>query len=236
MYCLCIEYINDVRNMAYEYEYPHPAVTVDVAIFTVRNDALKVLLIKRALDPFNGRWALPGGFVRMEESLLDAAKRELREETGVAAAYLEQLYTFGEPDRDPRERVISVAYYALMPSDALELRAASDAEGVAWFGIDDLPQLAFDHRDILEMALARLAAKLSYSTIAFQLMPAEFTMPELRHLYELVTREEIDARNFAKRILALNVIEATGQDRRAGAHRPAKLYRVIDRNKVEVIK
>ncbi len=222
--------------MAYTYEYPHPAVTVDVVIFTVRNDQLKVLLIKRALAPFNGQWALPGGFVEMEESLIDAAKRELREETGVSAAYLEQLYTFGEPKRDPRERVISVAYYALMPSDALEIKAASDAEGVGWFGIDDLPELAFDHPEIMDMALERLAAKLEYSTIAFQLMPEEFTMPELRHLYELITREDIDARNFAKRILALNVIEPTGKDRREGAHRPAKLFRVIDRSKVEVIK
>ena len=222
--------------MAYEYEFPHPAVTVDVVIFTIRNDELKVLLIKRALEPFDGQWALPGGFVEMKESLLDAARRELREETGVDAAYLEQLYTFGEPKRDPRERVISVAYYALMPSDALEIKAASDAEGVGWFGIDDLPRLAFDHQEILDMALQRLAAKLDYSTIAFQLMPDEFTMPELRHLYELITREELDARNFAKRILALNVIEPTGQDRRDGAHRPAKLYRVIDRSKVEVIK
>lgn len=222
--------------MAYEYEYPHPAVTVDVVIFTVRNDELKVLLIKRALEPFIGSWALPGGFVDLEEGLVDAAKRELQEETGVAAAYLEQLYTFGDPNRDPRERVISVAYYALMPSDALEIRAASDAEGVGWFSIDDLPGLAFDHREILDTALERLSAKLEYSTIAFQLMPEEFTMPELRHLYELVGRDEIDPRNFAKRILALDVIEPTGNVRREGAHRPAKLFRVIDRSKVEVIK
>ncbi len=222
--------------MSYSYEYPHPAVTVDVVIFTVRNDTLKVLLINRAREPFRGQWALPGGFVDMDESLVDAAKRELLEETGVAAAYLEQLYTFGEPKRDPRERVISVAYYALMPSDALEIKAASDADGVGWFGVDDLPALAFDHADILDMALARLAAKLDYSTIAFQLMPAEFTMPELRHLYELITRDTIDARNFAKRILALDVIEPTGKDRRDGAHRPAKLYRVKDRSRVEVIK
>ncbi len=222
--------------MAYEYEFPHPAVTVDVAIFTIRNDELKVLLIKRALDPFLGSWALPGGFVELDESLVEAAKRELKEETGVAAAYLEQLYTFGEPNRDPRERVISVAYYALMPSDALEIKAASDAEGVGWFSIDELPKLAFDHSDILTMALTRLAAKLEYSTVAFQLMPEEFTMPELRHLYELISRQEIDARNFSKRILALDVIEPTGKERREGAHRPAKLYRVKDRSRVEVIK
>ncbi|MEM6513689.1 MAG: NUDIX domain-containing protein [Pseudomonadota bacterium] len=222
--------------MSFEYEYPHPAVTVDVVIFTVRSDELKVLLIKRALEPFRGSWALPGGFVEMDESLIDAAKRELREETGVTAAYLEQLYSFGAPDRDPRERVISVAYYALMPSDALEIKASSDAEGVGWFSIDELPTLAFDHSDILEMALTRLSAKLDYSTIAFQLMPEEFTMPELRQLYELIGREEIDARNFSKRMLALDVIEATGNDRRVGAHRPAKLFRVKDRSKVEVIK
>ena len=222
--------------MAYEYEFPHPAVTVDVVIFTIRNDELKVLLIKRALDPFLGSWALPGGFVELDESLVEAAKRELKEETGVAAAYLEQLYTFGEPNRDPRERVISVAYYALMPSDALEIKAASDAEGVGWFSIDELPKLAFDHSDILTMALTRLAAKFEYSTVAFQLMPEEFTMPEMRHLYELISREEIDARNFSKRILALDVIEPTGKERREGAHRPAKLYRVKDRSRVEVIK
>lgn len=222
--------------MTYHYEYPHPAVTVDVVIFTIRNDELKVLLIKRANDPFQGQWALPGGFVDMDESLVEAARRELHEETGVEAGYLEQLYTFGQPDRDPRERVISVAYYALMPSDALEIKAASDAEGVGWFTAGDLPALAFDHPQIIDMALERLSAKLDYSTIAFQLMPEEFTMPELRHLYELITREHLDARNFAKRILALNVIEPTGHDRREGAHRPAKLYRVIDRSKVEVIK
>ena len=222
--------------MAYEYDHPHPAVTVDIAIFTIRGDELKVLLIKRALEPFVGRWALPGGFVGIDESLIDAAKRELAEETGVSAAYLEQLYTFGAPDRDPRERVISVTYFALMPSDALEIKAASDAEGVGWFSIDELPDLAFDHSDILGMALERLAAKLDYSTIAFQLVPDTFTMPELRHIYELVLREDIDARNFAKRILALDVIEPTGTMRREGAHRPAKLYRVKDRSKVEVFK
>ena len=222
--------------MPYVYQHPHPAVTVDVVIFTVRNDELKVLLIKRALEPYNGCWALPGGFVGIDESLQAAARRELEEETGVDAAYLEQLYTFGEPDRDPRERVISVAYYALMPSDALQIKAASDAEGVGWFSIDELPDLAFDHPGILDTALQRLSAKVDYSTIALQLMPEEFSMPELRQLYELIKREEIDARNFSKRILALDVIEPTGNVRREGAHRPAKLFRVKDRDKVEVIK
>ena len=222
--------------MSYTYEYPHPAVTVDVVIFTVRNDELKVLLIKRAMDPYVGQWALPGGFVAIDESLTDAAARELREETGVEAAYLEQLFTFGDPGRDPRERVISVAYFALMPSDALEIKAASDAEGVGWFGIDDVPDLAFDHAVILDTALRRLSAKLDYSTIAFQLMPETFTMAELRHLYELLSRTPIDKRNFSKRILGLGVIQPTGDERRDGPHRPAKLYRVIDRGRVDVIK
>ncbi len=222
--------------MSFTYDYPHPAVTVDVVIFTIRNDALKVLLIKRAGAPFVGQWALPGGFVGIDEGLEDAASRELREETGVKAAYLEQLFTFGEPKRDPRERVISVAYFALMPSDAIEIKAASDAEGVGWFGIDDVPELAFDHATILDSALQRLSAKLDYSTIAFQLMPETFTMAELRHLYELLSQDPIDKRNFSKRILALKVIEPTGEERRDGPHRPAKLYRVIDRGRVEVIK
>jgi ADP-ribose pyrophosphatase YjhB (NUDIX family) len=222
--------------MSYTYAYPHPAVTTDIVIFTIRQDALKVLLIKRGEPPYQGDWALPGGFVRLEESLEAGARRELREETGVAGVYLEQLFTFGRPDRDPRERVITVAYYALVPSDRLELRAASDAEGVGWFGLRELPRLAFDHAEILAQAHARLVAKLDYSTIAFQFMPASFTLSELQQVYELVLGEPIDKRNFRKKILALGCIEPTGEERREGAHRPAQLYRVIDRDRVEVIK
>ncbi len=222
--------------MPFTYDYPHPAVTADVAVFTVRNDELQVLLIKRALKPFQGEWALPGGFVEPGEDLQAAAERELQEESGVSGVYLEQLFTFGEPNRDPRERVITVAYYALIPSDTVELKAASDAEGVAWFSVDKLPELAFDHDEILEMALDRLKAKLEYSTIGLQLMPEAFTLTELQHVYELIAREAIDKRNFRKRILAFDVIEPTGEEKREGPHRPAKLYRVIDRSKVDVIK
>ena len=175
--------------MSYTYEYPHPAVTTDIVIFTIRQDELKVLLIKRALPPFQGEWALPGGFVNLDESLDAGARRELEEETGVKDVYLEQLYTFGAPDRDPRERVITVAYYALIPSDKIEIRAATDAEGVSWFGLQELPDLAFDHEQILKAAHQRLAAKLDYSTIAFQFMPKEFTLTELQQVYELILRE-----------------------------------------------
>jgi len=222
--------------MAYTYKYPHPAVSVDIAIFTIRDEALKVLLIRRGQPPYRGEWALPGGFVGLEESLKHAAWRELKEETGVNAVYLEQLFTFGHPQRDPRERVISVAYFALIPSDKLEIKAASDADSVDWFGIEEVPKLAFDHKKILRKALERVAAKLDYSTIAFQLMPETFTMPQLQHVYEVITRVPTDKRNFRKRMLALNVIEQTGEEKRTGAHRPAKLYRVVDRNKVDYIK
>ena len=220
----------------YSYPYPHPAVTTDIVVFTIRHDELKVLLIKRADDPYLGAWALPGGFVEIDESLDDGARRELEEETGVTGVYLEQLYTFGAPDRDPRERVITVAYYALIPSDRLQIRAASDAEAVGWFGLSELPPLAFDHEDILDLAHQRLKAKLDYSTIAFQFMPSEFTLSELQQVYELILGEPLDKRNFRKRILALELIEATGGEQREGAHRPAKLYRIIDPKKVDIIK
>ena len=222
--------------MPFTYDYSRPAVTVDITIFTVRNDELNVLLIKRAEKPFQGEWALPGGFVTENEGLEAAAERELAEETGVSDVYLEQLFTFGAPGRDPRGHVITVAYSALIPSDNLNLQASTDAEGVAWFGIDKLPDLAFDHDEILEMSLDRLVAKLEYSTIAFQLMPESFTLTELQHVYELIERNAIDKRNFRKRILALGAIEPTGEEKREGPHRPAKLYRVIDRSKVDVIK
>ncbi len=222
--------------MPFTYRYPHPAVTTDIVIFTIRQDELKVLLIKRALPPHRNQWALPGGFIKLDESLEEGAKRELQEETGVAGVYLEQLYTFGRPNRDPRERVITVAYYALIPSDELEPKAASDAENVSWFGLKALPDLAFDHKRILKMAHERLVAKLDYSTIAFQLMPTQFTLSELQHVYEVILREQIDKRNFRKRILSLNVIKETGKERKAGAHRPAKLYRAKKTNRIDFIK
>lgn len=222
--------------MAYTYEYPHPAVTTDIVIFTIRDRQLKLLLIKRAGAPFKGKWALPGGFVNPDEDLEESAMRELEEETGLSGVYLEQLYTFGKPKRDPRERVITVAYYALIPSDRLQLRAATDAEAVGWFAMDDLPPLAFDHKEIVALAHQRLAAKLDYSTIAFQFMPGEFTLSELQGVYEIIRGEPLDKRNFRKWVLALEQIEETGKEKREGAHRPAMLYRVKHPGRVEIIK
>ncbi|WP_455205495.1 NUDIX hydrolase [Kaarinaea lacus] len=222
--------------MKYCYKYPHPAVTTDIVIFTIQDQLLKVLLIKRKGAPYKGKWALPGGFVDIDEDLEDSAKRELAEETGVRGVYLEQLYTFGKPKRDPRERVITVAYFALIPSDKVELKAATDAEAVDWFPMDDLPRLAFDHTAILDTAHNRLIAKLDYSTIAFQFMPKEFTLSQLQHVYEIILRQELDKRNFRKWVLALENIEETGNELRDGAHRPAKLYRVTNPDVVEIIK
>lgn len=220
----------------YQYEYPHPAVTTDIVIFTVRDKQLKLLQIMRGGEPYKGKWALPGGFVQLDEDLETGARRELAEETGISGVYLEQLYTYGAVDRDPRERVITVAYSALIPSEKIQLRASTDAEAVGWFSMDELPELAFDHKKIVDMAHQRLVAKLDYSTIAFQFMPDEFTLSELQDVYEIILREEMDRRNFRKWMLALDQIKETGGERREGAHRPAKLYKVINPDKVEIIK
>ena len=220
----------------YCYEYPHPAVTTDMVVFTVRDSQLKLLLIKRKLAPFRGKWALPGGFVALDEDIHECAERELAEETGVKGVYLEQLCTYGHPKRDPRERVITIAYFALIPSEKLQLHAATDAADVAWFAMDELPKLAFDHKTIVEQAKQRLVTKLDYSTLAFQFLANEFTLTDIQEIYEIILEEKMDKRNFRKWALALENIEETENERRDGAHRPAKLYRLIDPGRVEIIK
>lgn len=222
--------------MTFTYEYPHPAVTTDIVIFTVRDKSLQVLLIKRGLDPFKGKWALPGGFLKMGESLDTCASRELAEEAGLEGVYLEQLYTFGAVDRDPRERVVSVAYFALIPSDNVTLHAGTDADDASWFKVDELPDLSFDHDQIIQMARSRLAAKMDYSTVGLKLMPKEFTLSHLQEVYEQATDKPRDKRNFRKWIFSLDVIEQTGKKFAKGPHRPAMLYRVIDPDKVENIR
>jgi 8-oxo-dGTP diphosphatase len=223
-------------NAVYSYAYPHPAVTADVVLFTIRDERLQILLIRRRQEPFAVAWALPGGFVEPDECLEDCALRELQEETGVTGVYLEQLYTFGSPQRDPRERVISVAYYGLTPVSSIDPKAGSDAEQVAWFDVDELPELAFDHAGIIAKARERLRAKLDYSTIAFQFMPKKFTLTELQAVYETLLGETLDKRNFRKRIRALGLVKATGDERRDGKHRPAALYRASHPNRVDYIK
>jgi 8-oxo-dGTP diphosphatase len=205
-------------------DYPRPSVTVDVIIFTLEEDDLQVLLIQRGHPPFEGMWAIPGGFVGIDESIEGAAMRELEEETGVRDVYLEQLYTFGDLDRDPRGRVITVAYFALVPTDAVQPHAGHDAADARWCSVYDLPPLAFDHADILTYALQRLRYKLEYTAVGFELLPETFTLSELQAAYEIILGEELDKRNFRRKILSADVIEETGEHR-TGEGRPAKLYR-----------
>jgi 8-oxo-dGTP diphosphatase len=207
------------------HKYERPSVTVDVVIMSLRQQDLQILLVKRRSWPFEGMWAIPGGFVNIDESLESAAKRELQEETGVQDVYLEQLYTFGDPDRDPRTRVITVMYFALLDTERLQVRAASDAADVGWFSVYDLPPLAFDHEKVLNYALSRLRGKLDYTTIAFNLLPEQFTLRELQRVYEIILHRKLDKRNFRKKILATGILEDTGTKKMEGTHRPARLYR-----------
>jgi len=212
--------------MPYTYDYPRPALTVDCVVFGLdESQQLKVLLIQRSNEPFAGYWALPGGFVDMEESLETAALRELEEETGVRDLFIEQLYTFGAPGRDPRGRVVSVAYYALVNLSEHPVQAASDARAAKWFVLGQLPKLAFDHQDILRAAEKRLQAKVRYQPIGFELLPEVFTLTQLQQLYETVLGlDKLNKRNFRTRILKMGVLEEIGKQEGV-AHRPAKLYR-----------
>jgi 8-oxo-dGTP diphosphatase len=205
--------------------FPQPMVTVDCVVFRLDVRDLKVLLIQRGVEPFKSRWALPGGFVRMDESLDDAALRELKEEAGVSHVFLEQLYTFGDPDRDPRGRVITVAYYALVKLSDHRVRATTDASEAAWFSVWDTPRLAFDHGEILRVALQRLKGKVRYQPIGFELLPPKFTLTQLQQLYQTVLEREIDKRNFRKKILSMDLLIETDEVEQDVAHRAARLYR-----------
>jgi 8-oxo-dGTP diphosphatase len=199
-------------------------VTVDIVIFTIQSEELKVLLVKRGIPPFKGQLALPGGFVHDDESLDEAAMRELREETGVSDVFLEQLYSFGEPGRDPRERIITVAYYALISADRSQLAAGTDTTEATWWPVSNLPALAFDHRKILDYALERLRNKLEYTTVGFQLLPAKFSLTELQGVYEAILGKKLDKRNFRRKIELLKILKPISEYRRGG-QRPARLYR-----------
>ena len=200
-------------------------VTVDIVIFTIQEGVLKVLLIKRRIPPFLGQTAIPGGFVLEHEDLDQAALRELKEETGVSDVYLEQLYSFGKPDRDPRGRVVTVAYFALISPDR-KLTAGSDAAAAAWYSIDQLPPLAFDHATILNYALERLRNKLEYTTVGFQLLPEKFTLTELQEVYEAILGRKLDKRNFRRKMSVLKILKPLAEHRRGG-QRPAQLYRFV---------
>jgi 8-oxo-dGTP diphosphatase len=211
--------------MPYSYQYPRAALTVDCVVFGFDEDELKVLLIERGLLPFKGRWALPGGFVRVDETLDESARRELSEETGLKDVFLEQLYTFGAVDRDPRERVVSVAYYALVKLSDHRAKAATDAANAQWYPISKLPKLAFDHADIFQTAVTRLQAKVRYQPIGFELLPEKFTLSQLQHLYEAVLEGKLDKRNFRKKVLGFGLLLPLKETQMTGRHRPAQLFR-----------
>jgi ADP-ribose pyrophosphatase YjhB (NUDIX family) len=211
--------------MSHTYQFARPALTVDIVVFALDQDDLQVMLIQRDLEPFSGQWALPGGFVRVDETLDEAATRELREETGLSEIFLEQLYTFGDLERDPRERVATVAYYALVNLTGHSVHASSDARNAAWFPVNDLPKLAFDHRKILQAALERLRGKVRYQPIGFELLPEKFTLRQLQHLYEIILDRPLDKRNFRKKLHGMEILTATNEIETDVAHRAAQLYR-----------
>ena len=205
-------------------DFEKPSLTVDMVVYTVKDNDLKILLIKRNTAPFKDMWAIPGGFVKKGETLEEAAKRELFEETNVKDIYLEQLYSFGDPGRDPRGWVVTVTYVALISSENLKLIAKTDAKDVKWFSAYKLPKLAFDHEKILTIALTRLRSKLEYTNVGFQLLPKKFTLTQLQNTYEIILAKKLDKRNFRKKILSLGTIEEVDEFKRDGNHRPAKLY------------
>ena len=221
--------------MAYTYEYPRPSLTVDCIIFGLDEEGLKVLLIERGHPPFQGHWALPGGFVEIGEDLESAARRELEEETGVKDVFIEQLFTFGQPNRDPRGRVVSVAHYALVNLLDHPVEAASDASNAGWFKMEELPHLAFDHDEILKTAFYRLQSKVRYQPIGFELLPEKFTLSALQRLYETILNIEVaekgysknnkilNKRNFRTKILKMDILKKVGRQKKV-AHRPAFLY------------
>lgn len=216
----------------YIYDYPRPAVTTDCVIFGFDESELKILLVERAVEPFKGKWSLPGGFVSMEETADECAERILRKETNLKRIFMEQLYTFSKVGRDPRFRVISIGYYALVKLSDYQPRAGTAVSNIKWFGLEELPELAFDHLNIIGKALERLKGKIKYQPIGFELLPAKFTLPDLRNLYEVILQVTLDDRNFRKKILSYHLLVDTGEMQRGAKNRAPKLYR-FDKQKYE---
>ena len=217
-----------MEEKKYCYKYPHPAVTTDCVIFGFDGSELQVLLIERGIEPFKGKWAFPGGFLNMDETAGEGAMRELKEETGLENAYIEQFNTYSEPGRDPRERVITIAHYALVRIQ--EVKGGDDAAKAQWFPIDEVPQLAFDHDKILRDAMRKLRERIHFEPIGFELLPEKFTMRELQILYESILGVKFDRRNFAKKMMHYELLNQLDETVRPTAKRDALLYSFNKRN------
>ncbi len=192
------------EELKYRYKYPHPSVTTDCVIFGFDGRKLNVLLVKRGVEPYQGEWAFPGGFLKMDESAEECARRELYEETGLKQRYIRQFHTYSAVDRDPRERVITIAYYALVRM--ADVKGGDDAAEAKWHPIDEVPQLAFDHEEILQMALQELYKQIHFEPIGFELLPEKFTVRELQTLYEAILHVKFDRRNFYNKMRRTEVL------------------------------
>ncbi|MFG6104633.1 NUDIX domain-containing protein [Leptothoe sp. EHU-05/26/07-4] len=211
--------------MTYSYDYPRPAVTVDCVVFGLDpTNSLQVLLIQRRLPPFVEQWALPGGFVQLDEALEQAARRELQEESGISGLFLEQLKAYGQPHRDPRGHTVTVAFYALVNLWSYQIKAATDAKQARWWPMEQLPSLAFDHEKIVQDAIATLQASICHRPIGFELLPKKFTLTQLQRLYEIVLARPFDKRNFRKKLLKLNILIPLDEKETNVTHRAAQLY------------
>lgn len=211
-----------MEDKKYCYKYPHPSVTTDCVIFGFDGTKLQVLLIERGIEPYKEKWAFPGGFVKIDESCEEGALRELREETGLTGAYIEQFHTFSDPNRDPRERVITVAYYALVRKQ--DVKGGDDAAKAEWFVLDNMPQLAFDHDRIFQAALIRLRERIHFEPIGFELLPKKFTLKQLQNLYEAILGVKFDRSNFAKKMLHFNILTQLDETVWPTPKREAHLY------------
>ena len=211
------------EELNYHYKYPHPSVTTDCVIFGFDGTRMKVLLVQRGIEPYKGRWAFPGGFLQMNESAEEGALRELREETGLSGAFIRQFHTFSAPDRDPRERVITIAFYALVRIE--EVTGGDDAADARWFALDEVPQLAFDHDQILRTAEQALRQQIHFEPVGFELLPEKFTLRELQNLYEAILGVRFDKRNFSNKINRLGLLEPLDEKVNPSRKKEATLFR-----------
>lgn len=210
------------EGLKYSYKYPHPSVTTDCVIFGFDGVKLKVLLVERGMAPYKGRWAFPGGFLNMDESAEEGALRELKEETGLEGAYIRQFHTFSAPQRDPRERVITIAYYALVRMQ--EVKGGDDASDARWFALDEVPPLAFDHDQILRKAEKTLRQQIHFEPVGFELLPEKFTIKQLQNLYEAILDMRFDRRNFYNKMRRLGMLELTGDTANPSQRREVNLF------------